>query len=288
MQLGYVGLGAMGLPFALHLKAAGHHVTVFNRSDRPYETARRAGLNIASSLEDCVEASEILFTCLPSSQIIDEVYARISKPGLICCDNATVPHEQALRLHSNLKARGMAYVECPIFGSADDAAEAAVYLIISGDPDPVQKVKPVAIHAARAVTEVGGPGAANLVKILQNGLGHIQMIGIAQTLVAAKLAGIDLDRFVEVVGDCGGMASTPLFRRKAPQMRSLPEQTGAKLRIAAKDAEAAARLFEKLGADGALADLVSRAYCDAQSMDLGDQDFAAVIKLFEARWNTAL
>ena len=274
----------MGLPFALHLKGAGHEVTVINRSDRPYETARKAGLRIAETLEDCVDASDILFTCLPSSKIIDETYARIQKPGLICCDNSTVPHEQALKLNAELKERGMAYVECPIFGSAKKAQDGAVYLVISGDAVPVQRVMPIASVASRGISNVGGPGTASLVKILQNGLGHVQMVAMAQTLAAAQLAGIDLDRFVEVVSDCGGMASTPLFRRKAPQMLRLPQETGAKLQIATKDAEAAARLFQRLGAEGAMADSAYHAYAEAESMGLAELDFAAVVKVFAAKW----
>ncbi len=286
MRVGYVGLGAMGLPFARHLKEAGHDVTVLNRSDRPYAAARAAGMQIADSLEDCVAKSEVLFTCLPSLEIIEDVYARIDKPGLICVDNSTVPQDMARRLNASLKARGIAYVECPIFGSAWDAEIAQTYLVISGDDAPVETALPVAASSARGITHVGGPGAASLVKILQNGLGHVQMVAIAETLVAAEKAGLDLDRFVEVVSDCGGMASTPLFRRKAPQMLDLPNETGAKLAIAAKDAKEAARLFAELGAENPLIAVASDAYQHAMSMGNADNDFASVIEARRADWSS--
>ncbi len=169
MRLGYVGLGAMGLPFARHMKEAGHEVAVFNRSDRPYAAARAAGMQIEDSLEACVAKSEMLFTCLPSLEIVEDIFTRIDKPGLICVDNSTVPQHMALRLNADLKARGMAYVECPIFGSAEDAESARTYLVISGEDAPVETALPVAAKSARGITHVGGPGAASLVKILQNG-----------------------------------------------------------------------------------------------------------------------
>ena len=278
MKVGYIGLGAMGLPFAKHLKAAGHDVTVLNRSDRPYAEAREAGLRIATSVGEVAEASEIVFTCLPSSQIIDDIYEQFDTPGLICCDNSTVPEQQAIRLNNRLKERGMAYVECPIFGSAQNAIDRAVYLVISGDAEPVEKVVPVARAAARGISKAGGPGAASLVKVLQNGLGHVQMLAIAETLTMADTLGLDLKQFVEIVSQCGGMASTPLFQRKAPQMLELPSETGAKLDIAAKDALAASQLFTQMNQNSACIHRAAETYADAQKQGLGSQDFAAIFQ----------
>lgn len=285
MRVGYVGLGAMGLPFARHLKEARHEVIVFNRSDRPYAAASAAGMQIAASLKDCVAESEMLFTCLPSPSIIENVFAQIEKPGLICVDNSTVPQDMALRLNASLKARGMDYVECPIFGSVQDAERGQVFLVISGEDAPVEAAMPVAASSARGITHVGGPGAASQVKILQNGLGHVQMVAIAETLVAAEKAGLEVARFIDVVSACGGMASTSLFRRKAPQMLDLPDETGAKLSIAAKDAEEASRLFANLGAQDALIAAASNAYQSAMSMGRADKDFASVIDACRADWS---
>ena len=278
MKLGYIGLGAMGLPFAKHLKAAGHEVTVLNRSDRPYAEARAAGLHIAATVSEVADASEIVFTCLPSSEIIDEIYAQFDKPGLICCDNSTVPPDQAIRLNMQLKESGMAYVECPIFGSAQNAIDAAVYLVISGDPDPVEAVMPVAQRAGRGIAHAGGPGAASLVKVLQNGLGHVQMVAIAETLALAEDLGLDLNQFVEIVSQCGGMAATSLFQRKAPQMLALPEETGAKLDVAAKDARAASKLFSQMNNHSAFIHHASEKYAEAQKQGLGSKDFAAIFQ----------
>ena len=276
MKLGYIGLGAMGLPFARHLKASGHDITVLNRTDRPYPEAREAGLRIAASVSEVADASEIVFTCLPSSQIVDDIYEHFDKPGLICCDNSTVSQEQAIRLHKLLKERGMAYVECPIFGSAQNAIDRTVFLVISGDTEPVQTVIPVAQKAARGIAVAGGPGAASLVKVLQNGLGHVQMVAIADTLAMAEDLGLDLDQFVDIVSQCGGMASTSLFQRKAPHMLALPEETGAKLDVAAKDALSASRLFTQMNRHTAFIHRAADKYAEAQAQGLGTKDFAAV------------
>ena len=277
-RLGYVGLGAMGLPFALHLHRAGYQVTGFNRSDRPYAEARAGGLAVAESLQACVDASDILFMCLPSSAAIEETLARIDKPGLVCCDNSSVSQSLALKLNANLKARQMAYVECPIFGSAQNAIDAEVFLIASGDAESVATILPIASCASREAIAVGGPGAASLMKILQNGLGHVQLTAIAETLVTAERAGLEPEQFVKVVSACGGMASTPLFRRKAPQMLNIPEKTGAKLAIASKDAHAAADMARDVGLDHAMIVKAAERYARAEDMNLGNQDFSAVIK----------
>ena len=281
--IGYVGLGAMGLPYARHLAAAGHDVIAHNRSDRPYEAARKAGIQIAGSLEDCVAASDILFTCLPSPAVVESVYERISKPGLICCDNSTVGHEQAIELQARMASRGVGYVECPILGGARDAEAARTFLIVSGADADVEAVIPIALAGARGYRYVGGPGAASLVKIVQNGLGHVQMAAIAEALTIIAKANVGLDAFIDVVSEGGGMAGTPLFRRKAPHMRDLPTETGSKLAIAAKDAGFAAALARGLGVPAPLITEAAAIYEEGVRAGLGEQDFAAIVRVSEKR-----
>ncbi len=282
-KLGYVGLGAMGLPYAGHLSAAGYDVTAYNRSDRPYEAARRAGMTIAGSLEECVAAADILFTCLPSPDIVETVYDRISKPGLICCDNSTVGYQQAKELQARLASRGVGYVECPILGGAREAETAQTFLIVSGADADVGAVIPIALSGARGYRHVGGPGTASLVKTVQNGLGHVQMAAIAEALTIIAKANVRLDEFIDVVSEGGGMAGTPLFRKKAPHMRELPAATGSKLAIAAKDAKFAAELAHGLGVPAPLITEASAIYQEGVRAGLGEQDFAAIIRVLENR-----
>ena len=164
MQIAYIGLGAMGLPVAGHLAEAGHQVLVFDQSAVALDKARTQGLNIASDLKECIAEAQIVFTCLPSEQAVQEVYAQINRPSLVCCDNSTIGPTLAKTLHKRLAQQNISYVECPMLGSIYDAQAGTLFLIVSGDDKDIDKVLSYALTAAREHRRVGGPGNASLFK----------------------------------------------------------------------------------------------------------------------------
>jgi 3-hydroxyisobutyrate dehydrogenase-like beta-hydroxyacid dehydrogenase len=281
MRIAYIGLGAMGLPVATHLAAAGHQLLVFDQSAAALDNARTEGLKAASSLAGCVESAQFVFTCLPSEQAVRDVYAHIDKPDLICCDNSTIGPALARTLHARLAQQQIAYVECPMLGGVGEARAGTLFLIVSGNDDDIDKVLPLAVNAARDHRRVGGPGNASLFKTVQNGLGHIQAAGIAEALTLVARAGGDVERFIDVVSAGGGMASTPLFRARAPMMRDLPEDAPGKLYIAAKDAILAKTLADQLQLDLPLLKGAAAVYEKALAMGLAEEDMAAIIRVLE-------
>lgn len=284
-KIAYIGLGAMGLPVAGHIGAAGHQVLVFDQSEAVLDKARKVGFKTASSLVECIEASDFVFTCLPSEQAVQEVYGQINKPGLICCDNSTITPLLARALHTQLAAQKIAYVECPMLGGIYEAQAGTLFLIISGSDADIDAVLPLATVAARDYRRVGGSGNASLFKTVQNGLGHVQMVGIAEALALVSAAGGDIEQFIDVVGAGGGMAATPLFRSRAPMMRDLPEDSVGKLYIAAKDAGLAQKLSDELELDLPLLKGAAAVYQKALEMGLAEQDMAAIIRVMEAMTN---
>jgi 3-hydroxyisobutyrate dehydrogenase-like beta-hydroxyacid dehydrogenase len=280
--VGYVGLGVMGLPYAAHLQRAGHRVTVFDRDPAAMERARARGLETATGIAAVVAHADILFTCLPSPAAVRDVYGAVDKPGLVACDNSTIDPGLARSLHGELKGRGVGYVECPMLGGVGEAEAGRLLLIVSGEPGDVDRVLPLALVAARDHRVVGGPGTASLFKSVQNGLGLVQMTAIAEALALVATAGGDLDAFIEVVGEGGGMAATPLFRAKAPAMRDPAAPAVGKLYIGAKDAALAAGLAEARGLDLPLFRRSESVYRAAIAAGLAERDVSAIARVIEA------
>jgi 2-hydroxy-3-oxopropionate reductase len=280
--VGYVGLGVMGLPYAAHLARAGHRVVVFDRDPGAMDRARVLGLASAETVAAVIDAADILFTCLPSPAAVREVYADVAKPGLVACDNSTIDPSLARSLQAGLKARGVGYVECPMLGGIGEAEAGKLFLIVSGEAADVARVLPLALVAARDHRVVGGPGTASLFKSVQNGLGLVQMTAIAEALALVASAGGDLDAFIDVVGDGGGMAATPLFRAKAPAMRDPDAPAVGKLYIGAKDATLAAGLAEAKGLDLPLFRRSDAVYRDAIAAGLAERDVSAIARVVEA------
>jgi 2-hydroxy-3-oxopropionate reductase len=280
--VGYVGLGVMGLPYAVHLALAGHRVVVFDREPAAMDRARAKGLAAAGSAAAVVDAAGILFTCLPSPAAVREVYADVAKPGLVACDNSTIDPNLARSLQAGLKSRGVGYVECPMLGGGPEAEAGKLFLIVSGDGADVDRVLPLALVAARDHRVVGGPGTASLFKSVQNGLGLVQMTAIAEALALVAVAGGDLDAFIDVVGEGGGMAATPLFRAKAPAMRDRAAPAVGKLYIGAKDAALAAGLAEAEGLHLPLFARTEAVYRAAIAAGLAEGDVSAIARVVEA------
>jgi 3-hydroxyisobutyrate dehydrogenase len=131
--VGVIGLGAMGLPLARRLARAGFRLMAFDTSRRAVEALAAEGAEAASEPGDLVAASDILLTCLPNPQAVEAVYAEVAKQGLLACDCSTVGPGLAIRLHDELAARGVRYVECPMFGAPAQAASGELFLVLSGD-----------------------------------------------------------------------------------------------------------------------------------------------------------
>ncbi len=288
-NLGYIGLGVMGLPFARHLAAAGHRVAVHDVDAAAVSRAVSFdNIAAAAGVTAVAGASEIVFTCLPSPEAVESVYAELDKPGLTCCDNSTIDPNMAKRLHASLKERGMGYVECPMLGGAKEAEAGRLFLLLSGDAADIERILPVATLAAREYRVVGGPGVANRFKVVQNGLGHVQAVAIAEALAILAKAGADLDLFIDVVRAGGGMAATPLFSAKASMMRDPTPVIKGSLRICAKDVGLAAALAQELGLELPLLRRASEVYGAAMEQGLGNQDMAAIARVVEGMTGTRI
>ncbi len=286
--IGYIGLGVMGLPFARHLKAAGHRVIVYDRDEAVRERAAGAGLEVASGIAAIVRDAAIVFTCLPNPDAVRAVYAEIGRPGQLAVDNSTVGPDLARELHAELGAKGTAYVECPMLGGMGEAEAGKLFLIVSGDAADVERALPLVLVAARDHRVVGGPGAASLFKTVQNGLGLVQMTAIAEALAMVAAGGGDLDRFIDVVGAGGGMAATPLFRAKAPLMRDAQAKAVGQFYIGAKDAALAAALAESRRLDLPLFAASDDAWREGMGAGLANADVSAVARVIEARTRTKI
>lgn len=281
-RLGFVGLGAMGAPVARRLAAAGWPVAVLDRD--PTRVAALCGLAPiapATDLRELEREADILLTCLPSEKAVEEVAGALGRPGLLLLDLSTIRPSTARRLHGGLARRGIHHVECPMLQGPREAAEGTLFLVVSGEPADVERIRPLLPVIGSDWRIVGGPGAASRIKTVQSGLGLVQLAAIAEALVLVAADGGELDTFIEVVGAGGGMAATPLFRAEAPLMRERTSAAAVSLRIGAKDSALAAALAEELGLDLPLFRHVAELFRAALGAGLAEADVAAIARVVE-------
>lgn len=284
-SIGFIGLGVMGLPMARRLAEAGHSLVVYDLDLEATTQLPGPRVNIAQSVSDLADRCRLLFTCLPNPQAVETVYSQLPASDLVTCDLSTIHPRLAKRLHLELRERGVRYVECPMLGGPADAAAGRLYFILSGVEQDVEPLLPLLRILGREHRFVGGPGEANRLKVVQNGLGLVQLAAIAEALSILAKDGADLALFCEIVSAGGGMADTPLFRARAPLMLQEDQHSDSRLRIGAKDIGLACALADELQLREATPLLHAAEAMFRQAMDAGMSEIgtAAIARIAEQR-----
>ena len=140
MQVGFIGLGAMGLPMTRHLLTAGHDVNVASRSRAPIDAAVAAGAREAKGPHGVVDASEVTFLCVPSSGdvvgVLDEAQDALGT-GKIVVDTSTIDPDVERAQHDRVNATGARYLEAPLSGGTVGAENGTLTLMVTGITDMV-------------------------------------------------------------------------------------------------------------------------------------------------------
>ncbi len=203
----FLGLGVMGHPMAGHLARAGHSVTVYNRTASKAEAwAAEYGGKHAATPADAVRGADIVFACVGNdddlrSVVLGEQGAFAGmKPGAIFVDHTTASASVARELYAAAQALGIGFVDAPVSGGQAGAVNGALTVMCGGDSAAFETIKPIALAFAKAVTLVGGSGAGQQAKMVN----QICIAGIVQGLSEAvafgQNAGLDMKLVLDVIG----------------------------------------------------------------------------------------
>ena len=206
MKLAFLGLGVMGFPMAGHLAAAGHQLTVFNRSAAKAKlwTEKHAGKSAATPAAAARDA-DIVLMCVGND---DDVRAVAAGPdgalagmaaGAILVDHTTASAAVAREIHAAAKTKNIDFLDAPVSGGQAGAENGKLTIMVGGDAAVFGRAEAVLATYARAVTLMGGPGSGQLTKMVN----QICIAGLVQALaeginfaVAAKL---DPERVLDVI-----------------------------------------------------------------------------------------
>ena len=209
MRVGFVGLGAMGLPMTRHLVEAGHQVTVASRSRGPIDTALGYGAVEGDGPRGVVESSEVTILCVPNSpdvvEVVDAALPALG-PDKTLIDASTIDPDVERAQHERVGATGARYLEAPLSGGTIGAEKGTLTLMVGGDPEVLDATRPALEPFAGLIVHVGGPGVGQVVKLCNNLIYAAQMLAVSEATVMAEKAGVDLAQFYEVLthstGDC--------------------------------------------------------------------------------------
>ena len=202
-KLAFLGLGVMGYPMAGHLAKAGHDVTVYNRTaDKAQRWVAQHGGRSAPSPADAARGAEIVLMCVGNDNDVRAV-AKDALAGMdagaILVDHTTASAQVAREVESAAQARRVGFLDAPVSGGQAGAENGKLTIMVGGDAATYAKAEAVLAHYARAVTRMGGTGAGQLTKMVN----QICIAGLVQALSEginfAQHAGLDPELVLDVI-----------------------------------------------------------------------------------------
>ncbi|MGH9014043.1 MAG: NAD(P)-dependent oxidoreductase [Acidimicrobiia bacterium] len=293
MRVGFVGLGAMGLPMTRHLVEAGHDVTVASRSRGPIEAAVAAGAVEGDGPAGVAEASEVTILCVPNSpevaEVVDAALPALTD-GKIVVDCSTIDPELERAQHDRVGAAGARYLEAPLSGGTVGAEKGTLTLIVGGVAGVLEAARPALDPFAGLIVHVGGPGMGQVVKLCNNLIYAAQMLATAEATTMAAKAGVDLRKLSEVVthstGDCTAVRTRIPFDGVLPDSPASNDwQPGFMTDLMAKDLDLALAYAGRAGTPLFTSGLVRQVLGAASEAGYGREDFSALGKVIRALAN---
>jgi 3-hydroxyisobutyrate dehydrogenase len=200
MRTAFIGLGVMGYPMAGHLARAGHEVAVFNRT--PAKAERWAaeyrdvghGGRAARSIADAVAGAELVALCVGNDddvrQVVGEALPALQK-GTIVVDHTTASARLAREMADDAAQRGCFFLDAPVSGGQAGAENGQLAIMVGGDAGAVERARPVIGAYAKAIQHIGGPGAGQLTKMVNQICIAGVVQGLAEAVHFAGRAGLD-------------------------------------------------------------------------------------------------
>lgn len=282
-RLAFLGLGVMGHPMAGHLARAGHHVTVYNRTTAKAEAwAKEYGGSFAATPAEAVKGAEFVFCCVGNDDDLRSVvlgeqgaFAGMAA-GTVFVDHTTASAAVARELHAAGAAHGIAFVDAPVSGGQAGAVNGALTVMCGGDAAPFEAMKPLALAFAKAVTLLGGPGAGQLAKMVN----QICIAGVVQGLSEAvrfgQNAGLDMHQVLDVIGK--GAAQSWQMDNRGKTMVDDKFDFGFAVDWMRKDLGLVLDEARRNGSRLPLTALVDQFYADVQAMGGKRWDTSSLIK----------
>jgi len=287
MRIGFIGLGAMGLPMVGHLMTAGHEVTVASRSRGPIEAALALGAHDGGSPGGVATAARVILLCVPNSpEVVEVVDGMLSAlgPGQIVVDCSTIDPDVERAQHARVAERGARYLDAPLSGGTAGAQKGALTLMVGGDADTLADAEPALDPFAGLIVHVGGPGMGQVVKLCNNLIYAAQMTAVAEASALAVNSGVDPHKLVEVLthatGDCVAVRTRwPVPGVVPDSPASTGWQPGFMTDLMAKDLDLALRYAAGAGVPMATTAAARQLLTAASSAGFGREDFSAVAKV---------
>lgn len=210
MKLAFIGLGNMGLPMALNLIKAGHQVTGFDLVQGQLDAFRAAGGIPAKSAADAVRDAEIIISMLPASRHVEALYLGDSgllataDPKALLIDCSTISPKVSQAVAVAAKAKGFTIIDAPVSGGTAGAQAGTLTFMVGGEAADVGRAYPLLEKMGKNIFHAGASGSGQTVKVCNNMLLGIQMLGTSEALRLGIANGMDPKVLSDIMSKSSG------------------------------------------------------------------------------------
>ena len=290
MKIGFIGLGNMGLPMALNLLKAGHQVSGFDLVQSQLEAFSAAGGAIALNASAAATNVDVLISMLPASRHVEGLYLgdagllASANPKTLLIDCSTISPKVAQSVASAAKVKGFTMIDAPVSGGTAGAQAGTLTFMVGGDNSAVECARPLLEKMGKNIFHAGTNGAGQTVKVCNNMLLGIQMLGTSEALRLGIANGMDPKVLSDIMSKSSGRNwalelynPCPDVMENVPSSKSYAGGFGVDLML--KDLGLAAENADALDANIPLGKLAQQLYESHSKAGNGQLDFSSVFNL---------
>jgi 3-hydroxyisobutyrate dehydrogenase len=285
-QIGFIGLGNMGVPMAGRLMDGGYSLVV---NDIRHDAARpllARGATWAASPAEVAAAAQTIITILPTSREVREVLLGTKglldalRPGSLVLEMTSADPSVTRELEREVATRGSALIDAPVSGGVRGAVEGTLAIMVGGDPALLERARPVLARMGKNIFHAGPVGAGHAIKLVNNMCsGGILALTIEAVAVAVR-AGVDPTRAVEILQASSGRSNAS--DNKFPRfILNGAFDAGFAIRLMMKDLDGYGRIAQEAGVPSPVARAAAEVYRVAMARGMAEQDHTAIARIIE-------
>ena len=285
MNIGFIGLGLMGRPMALHLARAGHTLHLWARRPASLEPFKDVQAKVHDSPAELAKHVEIVFTMVADAPDVEAVtlgengIAAGAGSGLIVVDMSTINPNAAREIAVGLAAKGIEFIDAPVSGGETGAINAALTIMAGGKPEVFEKVRPLFEKMGKSVTLIGDSGAGQVAKACNQILTGVGVAAVAEAFNFAAQSGVDAGKVREAL--LGGFAYSRILENHGQRMLDRNFKPGFKAWMHQKDLRIVMEEAHRLGLMLPAAAATAQLFNAIVGSGMGEDDSIAALKLLE-------
>ena len=285
-RVGFLGLGTMGAVMAGNLARAGFQVSAWNRTPGRAPELAKLGVETAANPAAAAADAEIVVICVSNTPDVEAILfgqdgvVGGARAGTLIIDCSTIAPSGSWDFAARLKEHGLSMVDAPVSGGSEGAKNATLTIFVGGEEADFERARPVLEALGRTITHVGPIGAGQAVKAVNQVILAGTYLGVAEGIVLAIKAGLDVEQVVEALG--GGAAQSWVLANRSGRMIDNDYPLGFKVALHRKDLGIALELANQLGAVLPVSALAAQLETGLIAGGHADEDMSALARAIRA------